>query len=116
MAALVVVATVIVACRGSGGSTDSRADDLERFCAEAPDPAAEVPASFVGSAEHTDALRDLSALAPAELVESFDVIVEHFDKAVDPSDPDSQLVQNFPEDVNAATARVSTFIEENCDS
>ncbi len=74
----------------------------------------ELPESYVGSAEHVEDLRQLRSQAPTELRDDLDLITTHFDNTVDPSDPDSQLTDNFPEDVNAAIARVTAYIDENC--
>lgn len=99
----------------SGGSESTEnAADIAAFCAAAPDPAAQVSASYVGSAEHVDDLRDLRARAPVELGEDLDLVIAHFDSAVDPSVPDSQLNENFPDEVNAAIGRVTTLIAQNC--
>lgn len=96
--------------------TDMEADGPEAstFCDEAPDLSAEVPESYVGSAEHVDDFRRLREVAPDALGDDLDVIVRHFDEAVDPADPDSQLMESFPDEVNEATGRVMTFIEETC--
>lgn len=97
-------------------ATDLAADGLEAsaFCDEAPDLSAEVPESYVGSAEHVDDFRRLREVAPAALGDDLDLIIRHFDEAVDPADPDSQLMENFPDEVNEATGRVMAFIDENC--
>lgn len=84
------------------------------FCDEAPDPSAEVAESYVGSAEHLDDLQRLRAVSPDEVLDDLDAIISHFEDEVDPADPDSQLMENFPDEVNEATRRVVAFTEEHC--
>lgn len=84
------------------------------FCDEAPDPSAEVAESYVGSAEHVDDLQRLRGVSPDELLDDLDAIISHFKDGVDPADPDSQLMENFPDEVNEATRRVVAFTEEHC--
>lgn len=84
------------------------------FCDAAPNPSAEVAESYVGSAEHVDDLRRLRDVSPDELLDDLDAIISHFEDGVDPADPDSQLVENFPDEVNEATRRVVAFTEEHC--
>lgn len=100
-------ATVTTTLQGDEATTAA-------FCDEAPDPAAEVAESYVGSAEHAADLQRLRDVSPDELVEDLDLIIAHFNDRVDPADPDSQLTENFPAVVNEATGRVVAFTEEHC--
>lgn len=87
---------------------------IATFCDAAPDPSADVAESYVGSAEQVDDLQRLREVAPDELLDDLDVIISHFEGVVDPADPDSQLTENFPDEVNEATRRVVAFTEEHC--
>ena len=107
----------------SDGAADTSAETIARegdapattaFCDEAPDPSAEVAESYVGSAEHLDDLQRLRAVSPDEVLDDLDAIISHFEDEVDPADPDSQLMENFPDEVNEATRRVVAFTEEHC--
>ncbi|HEV2810347.1 MAG TPA: hypothetical protein VGV93_08140 [Acidimicrobiales bacterium] len=114
--ALVALTVSVAACGEDDAATGTKADATDRaaFCADAPDPSVEFPESYVGSSEHVEHLRQLRSQAPTELREDLDFITTHFGNTVDPSAPDSQLTENFPEDVNAAIARVTAYIDENC--
>lgn len=113
---LALVALTVAACGDDDAATGTEAhtNDRAAFCADAPEPSVELPESYVGSAEHVEDLRQLRSQAPTELRDDLHLITTHFDNTVDPSDPDSQLTENFPEDVNAAIARVTAYIDENC--
>lgn len=115
---LVLCAASLVACGDDDGETGagSGAFDLAAFCAEAPDADAEVPESYVGSSDHVKDLRDLREVAPTELHDDLDLVIEHFEDDVDPSDLDSQLTENFPTGVNAAVERVIAYIDAECAS
>lgn len=52
--------------------------------------------------------------APAELRDDLELIIGHFEDAVGPSDPDSQLTENFPDAVTAAIGEVTAYIDTNC--
>jgi hypothetical protein len=114
--ALVALTMSVAGCDDDDAATGTEADTTDRaaFCADAPDPSVELPESYVGSAEHVEDLRQLRSQAPTELRDDLDLITTHFDNTVDPSDPNSQLTENFPEDVSAAIARVTAYIDENC--
>ncbi len=100
---------------GPAGSADQPdSADLTDFCAHAPDADDEVSAEYVGSTDHVDDMQELADAAPAELGGEFDLIVRYFDDAVDPAEPESQMVENFPDEVNAAVDRVVEFIDQNC--
>lgn len=109
-------AGLAIACGDDDGQTGTEegAGDLVRFCEEAPDPAAEVPESYVGSSDHVADLRELRESAPDELRADLDLVIEHFEGSVDPADPDSQLTENFPQSVTVAITDVVTYIEDNC--
>ncbi|HEV2767363.1 MAG TPA: hypothetical protein VGV63_06635 [Acidimicrobiales bacterium] len=114
--ALVTLTVSVAACGDDDAATGTEPDTTDRaaFCTDAPDPSVELAERYVGSAEHVEDLRRLRSQAPTELGDDLDLITTHFDNTVDPSDPDSQLTENFPEDVNAAIARVTAYIDENC--
>lgn len=100
-------------------TTDATEDAIDpsevaAFCAEAPNPTEEVPEGYVGSAEHVEDMRALRAVAPLDLGEDLDVIIGHFEGAVDPADPDSQIAENYPAEVNEAIDRVASFIVRHC--
>lgn len=114
MLLLVAFAASIPACGDDDSGRESAATDVAAFCADAPDQSVEVPESYVGSEDHVEDLRKLRADAPAEIRDDLDLTIEHFDDAVDPSDPDSQLTENFPKGVNAAIRRIRTYIDESC--
>ncbi|MCD9625225.1 hypothetical protein [Rhabdothermincola salaria] len=128
---LVLAVSGLTACGGSDrvgddGASVPPASEIEppvegqpttgasAFCEQAPDPAAEVPASYVGSTDHVEDLRRLRTVAPDVLGDDLDIVIRHFDESVDPSDPDSQLMENFPDEVNEASGRLVVYIEENC--
>lgn len=93
---------------------DADVTEVAAFCDEVGDPSAEVAESYVGSEEHVEDLQRLRDVSPDELVDDLDAIISYFEDEVDPADPDSQLIENFPDEVVEATGRVTAFTEENC--
>lgn len=119
--AATIGALVLAACAGDDAAghdddTGHRSDTVGQaaFCELAPDPDDRVPADHVGSPEHVTDLRALRDAAPPDLVDDLELVAAHFDDGVDPADPDSQLVFNFPDDVTAAIGRITASIDEHC--
>lgn len=112
--AVVALTASAAACSDDDGATETGIPDDAAFCSDAPDSSDEVSEDYVGSAEHVEDLRRLRMEAPTELRDDLDLAITHFDEAVDPADPDSQLTENFPDPVNAALQRVTTYIGANC--
>lgn len=113
-AVVVVSFSVPVAC-GDEETVQASPADLTAFCTKVPDADEEVPTDYVGSAEHVTDMRQLASDAPGEIRSDLDRIVRHFDDDVDPAEPESQMVENFPDEVSAAISRVTGFIDETCD-
>lgn len=130
-AALVVAALLLAGC--SSDDTEAEADKASTaetttvpatsepdgesttaFCDAAPDLSAEVADGYVGSEEHVEDLQAMRDAAPEELHDDLDAIVTFFDEEVDPEDSESQMIGNFPDEINEATGRVGASIEELC--
>lgn len=94
--------------------TEPGSGDFAEFCENAPGPGEEVPQEYVGSDEHVADLRALRDQAPEEVVDDLDLIIGYFEDSVDPSDPESQMSDTFPDEVDDATGRMVAFILENC--
>jgi len=92
----------------------SSAENLEDFCVEAARSAEDVPQSYIGTDEHVAQLRQLATLAPATIRDELEVMAQHFQDNVDPSNPPSQFYDGFPESVKAAIGEVDRFVQEHC--
>jgi hypothetical protein len=89
---------------------------LDGFCKEFTALAGERPESYVGSAEHLADIERLLALAPEPIVGDLAVYRDFLDSgAIDSeNDPDSNLFENWPNEVQAAVSAVQTLGAEQC--
>ena len=92
---------------GAGAGTD-------RFCERFAALDREVPEDFVGSDEHLARLDELGRLAPAEVAGGLGTIRGHLADHVDPSEPDSDRIENYPGEVRRAVERVEAYRTERC--
>ncbi len=97
-------------------STTEESGGLNSFCAAAPRAGDEVPEAYVGSTENVADLRDLARIAPDDVAADVEQVADYFDENVDPADPDSQLVENFPDGIAEKIQNVTSYIEANCGS
>lgn len=119
VAIALTLATALAACSDDGSAEEAEEADRAQhgaFCAEAADFEEEVPEAYVGSADHVADLRRLATSAPASIRSDVDRLARHFEEDVSPDEPDSQLIENFSGDVIAAIDRVTTFIDDHCES
>lgn len=85
------------------------------YCAQVQALEGERPAAYVGSAEQLADFTALRAAAPPQLAEQLDVFIAYLESgAIHDGDPDSNLIENFPADVQAAITEISSFNEANC--
>lgn len=120
---LLLVAAVACGDDGSDAATTSpetdpaatNDDDLGAFCDEIERLGGERPEAYVGSAEHVEDIGALLAVSSAEIrgdVETFrDFLASG---GVDPDDPDTNLTENFPAEVQGAISRVVAYGDEHC--
>jgi hypothetical protein len=110
-------ATPTTAPSAPGTAATPPADPVatEAFCARVGEEPDEVPESYMGSPEHIALVGEYLALAPDEIradVEVFhDFLVEG---GITPDDPDSNLVENLPPPVRAASLSIVDFTDEHC--
>jgi hypothetical protein len=121
-----VVVTTATACSGCEGastpdtgssdSTDSGSASVEAFCVEYASLQDEQPESYVGSPEHFAAIDGLLAVAPDSVTADLVIFRDYLSSgAIDSeADPESNLTENWPDDVQAAIASTQTFAAENC--
>ena len=89
-------------------------ENLSEFCARAA-RAGERPEAYVGSAEHVRDVEGLAAAAPAEIRAELDVVRELLASGgVDPANPDSNLSETWPAEVQAAVGKVTEYIATHC--
>jgi hypothetical protein len=76
---------------------------------------ADVPETYVGSAEHQADLASMLAPAPAEVRPQLGTLQSYLESgAVDPARPDSQLIDNWPPEVQGAVADLSRYSADTC--
>ena len=82
-----------------------------RFCTSAT---TEAPEAFVGSDDHVAALRTIEQGAPSEVRPDLVRVRRYVEDHVDPADPDSQLVAEWPARVRAARDDLMVYSLEHC--
>lgn len=96
------------------GPDPDEADQLAAFCAEAERLPEEVPESWVGSADHIARLEALLAEAPEAIRPALETYSEFLSSGGVTDDPDSNLVENWPAEVDDAAVASREFIATNC--
>lgn len=101
---------------GLDESADLGAASVEAFCVEYASLQGEQPESYLGSSEHLADIDGLLVAAPepvaGELITFRDYISSG---AIDSEgDPDSNLTENWPDEVQTAIANTQAFADENC--
>lgn len=93
---------------------DDRAGSSE-FCVAAISLEGERPETYVGSGQHIADVTRLAALAPEAISGQATAYRDFLDEGgVDRDDPESNVVANWPADIQAAVAEVREFIDGNC--
>jgi len=91
------------------------AGSLAGFCAAATEGGGEVPEAYVGTPEHVADVTRYAALAPPEIRDQVETYLAFLAAGgIDPADPDSNLVENFPPPVRAASEDIEAFIAAEC--
>lgn len=124
-----LLALALVACGGGASEPDAGSgntetttqaniptdEDLAAFCGEMGRLAGERPAEYVGSAEHVDDIERLDDVAPSEIRVDVETYREFIASgAVNADDPDSQLSENWPSEVQDAVSRIRAYEATNC--
>ena len=101
---------------GSSESTASGSASVEAFCAEYVSLQGERPESYVGSPEHVADADGLLAVAPGSIAADVATLRDYLSSgAIDSeADPESNLIGNWPDEVQTAVASTETFVAENC--
>ena len=99
-------------------TTPSTVSRSEAFCVEFAMLQVDSPDSYVGSEEHLADVERLLAVAPAPIAADLSTFGDFVASgAIDSeADPDSNLVENWPADVQSAIADAQSFAEANCES
>lgn len=75
----------------------------------------EQPESYVGSDVHIADIRDWVEHGPVEVQDDYATYLAFLEGGgIDPADPDSNLTENFPDEVQAAIGRIMAHAEANC--
>lgn len=91
------------------------ADLLGAYCEAAAALAGERPEAYVGSQQHRADVYRSVALAPPELTSPLITFVGFLSSgAVDPADPDSNLTENWPDEVQTAIDTITAFNTASC--
>ena len=95
-----------------GGPSANLGDFCERFVALG----GERPEEYVGSSEHLDDIESLLAVAPMDASDDLAIYRDYIASgAIDSNaDPDSNLFDRWPADVQSAVLGVQAFGAENC--
>lgn len=101
---------------GSSESTAPGSASVEAFCAEYESLRGERPESYVGSPEHVADADGLLAVAPGSIAADVATLRDYLSSgAIDSeADPESNLIGNWPDEVQTAVASTETFVAENC--
>lgn len=96
-------------------STTAPTADLSAFCAELEALDGERPATYVGSAEHVADVERLAQVAPAVVADRIETYRAFLaGGSVDAFDPDSQLTESWPADVQGAISEIVAFADSAC--
>ena len=89
---------------------------MEAFCIEYASLQVERPESYVGSPEQVADADGLLAVAPASVAADLAALRDYLASgAIDSdADPDSNLIENWPDDVQTAIANTEAFVAESC--
>jgi hypothetical protein len=100
----------------SSESTISDSPSAEAFCTEYASLQSERPESYVGSPEQVADADGLLAVAPAAIAADLAALREYLASgAIDSdADPDSNLIENWPDEVQTAITNMEAFVTENC--
>jgi hypothetical protein len=108
-----ITSSIEAACKALAGGPPIAVS--EAYCAQAQSMEGERPEAYIGSAEQIADLEALRAVAPAEAAVHLDVLLQYLGSgAISASDPDSNLIENFPADVQDAIAQIFSINESNC--
>ena len=89
--------------------------ELSQFCEVARSIEGELPEAYVGSAEHINDIMGLATLAPEAITGQAAAYRDFlYGGGVDPDDPESNVLLNWPTDVQAAVNELIEFISVNC--
>jgi hypothetical protein len=122
LALTALVALAVSACGDDGGSpeaSDGTAPPAEErdeaFCAEMERLQVEQPEEYVGSPEHLEDIEGLLEVSPAEVRDDVETYRDFIAAGgVDPEDPDSNLTENWPPEVQEAVSAVVDYSSERC--
>lgn len=108
--------TNAVAENSAVAADDSLSTEPDSFCVQYLSLQGEVPESYVGSDEHLADIESLQSVAPEAIVDELTTFRDYIGSgAVDSTnDPDSNLVENWPVDVVAATTEIVAFGDSTC--
>lgn len=89
--------------------------DTNAYCDRIATLEGEHPEAYVGSAEHIADIQSLLGVAPADVMDPLTRFSAFLASgAVDPANPDSNLIDNWPPDVQIALEEIGAFNDFNC--
>lgn len=101
---------------GSDESADSGTASIKSFCLEYASLQGEQPESYVGSSEHLADIDGLLVVAPDSVTGDLTTFRDYIASgAIDSArDPESNLTENWPDEVRSAATNTQAFAEKNC--
>ncbi len=85
------------------------------FCIAAAYLEGEQPEAYIGSTEHVTIITALAAVAPEAIQRQAETYRDFLKQGgIQPANPESNLVLNWPDNVQAAVAELTDFISANC--
>ncbi len=116
VATTVVETTQTVPPTNAASTTDSGPASMEAFCAEYASLQDRQSESYVGSSEHLADIDGLLAVAPDSVTSDLATFRDYLSSGAIDSDanPDSNLTENWPSEVQSAIASTQAFAAENC--
>jgi len=121
----VLASLSIVAATACSGSDEVSSDtavsseptaSLDEFCEQYELPQGERPESYVGSQEQIEDIENLRTVALDAVSKDLSTFSDYLSSgAIDSqADPDSNLIENWPEDVQTAVEKIQAFGTETC--
>jgi hypothetical protein len=109
-----IIATIGPAPESSPPVVEDSATTLDPFCSMVA-ASADVPEAYVGSAEHLADVASMLAVAPPQVISQLEILQSYLASgAIDAAQPTSKLIENWPPEVQGASADLSRYSSEVC--
>ena len=116
-AKVAVVATLmgVAGCSGDDTSLTGSTPDPTAYCDQVALLDGERQEAYVGSAEHRSDVRSLIDVAPDAVIEALRTFFDFLaSDAISPDNPESNVVANWPPEVQQAIGEIDAYNEASC--